>query len=440
MISRIGRPAPAVLTGALVVMSMMAGSAVQAGSPIWAPESVARLIEEALAQNLEIRSLEARVESLEEAVSFAGALDDPRLGFGVMNLPTDSFSFNQEPMTQKQVFIAQKLPWFGKLDLKAQRQALLARRQQAILDARKLELSRKVAHSLYQLGFNAKGLEVNERLTGMVSQLLRVAETKYASGQGLQQDVLQAQVALSRLLNEKVVLQRMGRTLEDQLNELLNRTSRTPVKPPQGLTCPGWHLPADFVKKQALEGNPWLRVRQAEVDTAGVDIELAEKDYWPDMDVNVAYGQREEDLTGRNLPDFFSAGVMINIPLWASIRQKPKLAASRKGYDAEIASYRSLAEALPHRVDSLLTEISETQASYRVYAEALLLQARQWADASLSAYEVGKVEFNTMINAQIQLLSLELEAYRDLTTIYQKRAELEELIGGPVNVQAANGE
>ncbi|OPX34464.1 MAG: hypothetical protein B1H12_09980, partial [Desulfobacteraceae bacterium 4484_190.2] len=69
------------------------------------------------------------------------------------NLPTDSFSFNQEAMTQKKIFIAQKVPWFGKLSLREQGQALMASRQQAILDAKRLELSRKIATTYYEMGF-----------------------------------------------------------------------------------------------------------------------------------------------------------------------------------------------------------------------------------------------------------------------------------------------
>jgi hypothetical protein len=64
-----------------------------------------------------------------------------------------------------------------------------------------------------------------------------------------------------------------------------------------------------------------------------------------------------------------------------------------------------------------------------LYTSTLLLQARQWADSAQSAYEVDKLEFNSMINAQMQVLRLQLQADTYLYQLYQKRAELEELIG-----------
>ncbi len=401
-------------------------------SPIWAPPELARLIEEGLDQNKEIKSLEDRVESLKKEIPFAGSLDDPRLGFAILNLPTDTFDFDQEPMTQKQIFLAQKFPWFGKLDLRTQRAALKAVRQQAILDAQRLELARKIAVAYYELGYVATSLQTNARLTDIVSQLLGVAETRYATGRGLQQDVLQAQVEVSKLLDEKITLEKTRRNLEDRVNELLNRESFTPVQPPLDLSFPDLQLEIERLQDKALKENPQLRVRQAQIDIAAKEIELARKDYWPDMDVKIAYGQRDEDLTGRDLPDLVTGSVTMNIPLWQKSRQNSKLAAVKMDHQAAVNFYRNLVESLPHRVDALVTEIHDTQKNYRLFNEALLLQADQWASSSLSAYEVGAVEFNTMIGAQTRLLRFELQTANYLFRIYQKRAELEETLGGPL--------
>jgi outer membrane protein TolC len=236
-------------------------------------------------------------------------------------------------------------------------------------------------------------------------------------------------VELSKLLDEKISLEKMRRTLEDQINELLNRESFIPVQPPQGLSYPELELNVKRLQGKALKENPRLKIRQAEIEIAAVEIELARKDYWPDMDLMLAYGQREEDFNGRDLPDFISASVTMNIPLWQKNRQDPKLAATKKGHEAAIKFYRNLAEILPHKVDALATEIRDTQKNYRLFTEALLLQADQWASSSLKAYEVGAVEFNTMIGAQIRLLRFELQAANYMYEIYRKRAELEEVLG-----------
>jgi outer membrane protein TolC len=386
------------------------------------------LIQETIIRNNELQSLQAQVNSLKSEVPFAGSLEDPKLSLGVLNLPVDTFSFDQEPMTQKQVALSQKFPWFGKLDLRAQQAVIVALRQEALLEAKKLEIARQVATDYFELGYVDRSLEINRRLFEMVRQLLRVAETRYATGQGLQQDVLQAQVELSRLMDEKIDLRKMRRMLEDRINGLMNREIFSSVEPEEP-TYGDEALETKALLQVALQGNPWLKVRQAEIDIANLEVELAEKDYWPDMDVRVAYGQREEDFTGRSLPDFFSAAVILNLPVWQKNRQDSKLAASRADYQAAVKAYRNTISRLPHQLDALVTEINDTQSNYRLYTKGLLLQADHWSQAAASSYEVGKVDFNTMINAKLKLLRFEQQALRYRKTVLQKRAELGELSG-----------
>ncbi len=402
---------------------------------IWAPPQLAVLIEEGLTKNQDIQSLASKVESLKEEISFAGSLNDPRIGLGLLNLPTDTFRFDQEPMTQKQIFIAQKIPWFGKLDLRSQRAAMKAIRQEAILNAKRLELARQIASSYYELGFVASGQKINDRLIKMLTQLLRVSETRYASGQGLQQDVLQAQVELSKLLDEQITLDKKRRMVEDRINSMLNRESFTPVTPPESLKQPDLVIETENLQTRALTTNPWLKVKLAEIELANLDIELAQKDYWPDMDFKVAYGQRDDSQTGQDRADFFSTSVVMNIPLWQHKRQDKKLSATKLRHKAASQSYQNLAHSLPHKIDALVTDIRNLQKNHELITGALIVQADQWARSSLTAYEVGKVNFNTTINAQIRLLRFELQSENYLFSIYKKRAELEEVLGQPIMSQ-----
>jgi outer membrane protein TolC len=394
----------------------------------WDEPGLDLLIQETLDRNNELQSLQEQVNSQKSEVPFAGSLEDPKLSLGVLNLPVDSFSFEQEPMTQKQVALSQKFPWFGKLDLQTQKAVIKALRQQAVLEAKRLELVRQVAGDYFELTFVDRSLEINGELAEIVKQLLQVSETRYATGQGLQQDVLQAQVELGRLTDERIELQKRRRILEDRLNGLMNREAYSIVQPAEAAYADET-LEKESLLAATLERNPLLKIRQADVDLAALEIDLAEKDYWPDMDVRVAYGQREEDRTGRGLPDFFSAAVTFNIPLWQKNRQDSKLAAAKAGYQAALKAYRNVASRLPYQLDALITEVNDTQANYEFYTKALMLQADHWAQAATSAYEVGKVEFNTMINARINLLRFEQQALRYRKTVLQKRAEIGELSG-----------
>ncbi len=415
----------------LIFFSVIHDEKCLAETAVWSTPDLKALIDEGLTSNKEIKSIESMIESLKDNIDYADSLPDPRIGIALLNLPADSFKFDEQAMTQKQIFMAQKFPWFGKLNLKSQQAGLKVVRQQAVLEARKLELARKIASTYFELGFIAKGQEINLRLADMMKQIIRNAETRYATGRGLQQNIFQAQVELSKLIDEKIILGKKRRVKVDRVNELLNRLGFTPVNPPASIKCPDQKLNADNLTPMALKQNPWLKVKGIETDQARLGIKLAKKDYWPDMDVKVAYGLREE-VMDQDLDDFVSASVMMNLPLWQNKRQDKKLTATEKNLDAAIKSYENLADTIPHKIDALVTEINDIQKSYKLYKESLIVQAKQWAKSSISDYEVGKVEFNTMINAQIRLLRFELQSEKYLFEIYQKLAELEELIGGTI--------
>ncbi len=149
-----------------------------AKTTIWAPAPLNDLIEEGLSNNQSIRSLQSQIEALNALESVAGSFQDPRLGIGVLNLPIDSFRFDQEPMTQKQISISQKFPWFGKLDLKSQRAALTTGQKKILLISEELTLSKKIADAWYDLGFVSKSQEINSRLIQMVQQILHLSKPK----------------------------------------------------------------------------------------------------------------------------------------------------------------------------------------------------------------------------------------------------------------------
>ena len=393
------------------------------------PPELERLIAELVENNEELQSMAEERDALAAEISVAGALDDPRLGIGVANLPTDTFSFSQEPMTQKALFIAQKFPWFGKLDLRSQKAVVAVERQRALIEARQLELVKALANAYYDLGFIDESLRVNGELFQMVQQMLQIAEASYASGQGLQQDVFQAQVELGKLIDDRIDLEKRHHTLAARINELLNRPAYGEVQGPGDLAFQELVLDPEAVQRWTLDNNPMLRVRQADIDRAVVNIDLARKNYYPDMDFNVAYGQRDEDLTGRDLPDFVSASVVVNLPLWRNQKQDKQLLAEENRHKAATKAYESLQHALPHQVDAVLNEIDAIQENMRLFGGGLLEQTANWSQSSLSAYEVGKVDFDTMIKAHMRALQFQLQAQRYRFQYTTKLTELETLAG-----------
>ncbi len=424
------------LLGLMVQPWARAGQEMQETTPLTAPPALAALVAEGLANNQQLQSQRSQVDALREAIPAAGALDDPVLGLALLNLPVDTWRFNQEPMTQKQVRIAQKLPWFGKLDLKTQKALLAAKIAEARWQGQRLALARQIVTAYFDLAMAVRGDQINAQLMALVQQLMQSTESRYAGGMGLQQDVLQAQVELSRLTDEQNDLADRRRSQNRKLNALLNRPDFQAVTPVVKVPVPSMNLDTQRLQSMALSRNPEIVASGLAIEQAAVGEDLARKAFYPDFDVSLSYGFREDDRLGADRPDFFSAGVNLNIPLYRHRKQTPLLEAAAKSRQAAAEALRDLQLSLPHRIETVNSAIRRLQDSHRLYTSTLLLQAGQWADSAQSAYEVDKLEFNSMINAQMQVLRLQLQADTYLYRLYQKRAELEELIGAPLPATA----
>ena len=363
---------------------------------IWAPPGLAPVIANAISNNKEIESMASTLESLKEKIPAAGSLPDPNLGLAVLNLPTNSFKFDEQAMTQKQISITQKFPWFGKLDLATRKAEIAALKFEASLNAKKINLSRKIVTLYYELAIVKKSQETNTRLTDMVQRISRVAETKYSTGRGLQQDIFQAEVELSKLLDEKISLDKMARVTRLKLGELSGRDLALKTAPPSSMEEPAFILKPEELKKAAAKWNPMLTIKQLERDEAKIDIDMAKKDYFPDVGVKLAYGQRDKDMSGNRLDDFFSASVDIPVPLWQHRKQDKNRTAAEKRLQAMQSAYENLENIIPLKIDSLVTEIDDLRKNYRLYKDSLIVQAEQWSKSAMSGYEVGNFFLNRL--------------------------------------------
>lgn len=390
------------------------------------------LIEEALSRNQEIKAMEAAIEGLHSRAGFEGALTDPQIGFSVSNLPVDSFNFHDEPMTQKQIYMGQKFPWPGKRALKSRTVEFEAEKLEYQLISKKLAITRSIADNYYDLGFIAESLTLNQNVADLVQKLMKVAGTRYTSGKGNRQDILMARMELDKREDERIRLENTYRQIEDRINGLLNREDFKPVPHPETPVFFDRIPESSGLVAQSIETNPELAVLKLDIEKNAAQKMLARKDYYPDVDMRLTYGQRDDDPMGRSRSDFVSLSAGLTIPLWKHQRQDKNLASQESLEHSARLRFLNLQSRLPHDVDRLVTDIRETIRRYSLYTNKLIPTAKDIARSAQSDYEVGKSEFGTMINAQIKALTMDLEAKNLLFLIEKKRAELDEIVGLPL--------
>jgi cobalt-zinc-cadmium efflux system outer membrane protein len=385
----------------------------------------------ALADNPSLAQIKARSEAMAAIPSQEGSLPDPTLNFGALNLPTaNGLNLQKEDMTMLEVGISQPIPFPGKLALREKAATFEAEAAAHTVEEARLQLARDVNIHWWQLMFVHRSLLIISDTEQQLKQLARIADTQYRVGKGLRQDVLSALLAQTRLTKEKAQHLAMHRAELARLNALLNRPADKAVHLPDAVDV---HLPAigsaPDLQAQSEKSRPRLAERKNAIDAAQSRLELAEKDYYPDFTVGTAYAFRQNTPDGQSRSDFASVQLSMTLPIYTG-RKQAKAVNQRQ---SELLKERyALDEA--HR--EIQTEINAALALYQGSVEQfellkndMLPLAQQNVAASLSAYQVGKADFQSVIQAQNAWFDYQNQYWQALAEAHQALAQLAAAVG-----------
>ncbi len=211
----------------LLILFHMNSAMAENGRP---SEELPRLVSTALANNPELKASDARWHMFKEKIEQARSLDDPMLTLAIRNgVFTDPLNFGKEPMTGKVIELSQKLPFWGKRELRGEIAAKTAESYQWTVAERKVELERMVKEAWYRLYYIDKSIGIVDKNTKILDDFVTIAETRYSVNRGTQTDIFKAQVERSKLMDMRLSLEQQRKSEQANLNTLLYRPAETPV-------------------------------------------------------------------------------------------------------------------------------------------------------------------------------------------------------------------
>jgi len=378
--------------------------------------------------------MQARAEAMAFIPSQAGALPDPMLTLGAVNLPTDTFDRDQEAMTQMQIGIEQSLPFPGKRGLKERAAEFDAEAAASNVDETRLRLIQNVKQTWWRIYYIDRALDIVARNQDLLRQFVKIAQTKYTVGDGLQQDVLLAQVELSKLFDSEIKLQGLRQQQVPRLNALLDWPVNMPVKLPEQVDEElAGMLPESQLFTRAETVRPLLEQKRLEVEAARTRRDFAKRDIYPDFKLGAAYGFRDGDNPdGSSRADFATIRLGISLPLYAGRKQD-------KAVDQRTSELLQKQNALQDEWGKVQAEISAALADYQraskqveLFKTGIIPQARQSVASMMSGYQVNKVDFLNLVRAQITLYNFETQYWNALSEANQALARLDAAVGEEV--------
>lgn len=327
--------------------------------------------------------------------------------------------------------LSQTFPWLSKLTLRGDMATEAANVMQQNYEAVKLRLFFRVKKSYYEYYYLARAIAITRENVELVKYLEGVARARYRAGAEAYANVIKAQVELGTLIDRVKTLQDLRDPIIAELNAALNRPPEAPLPRPQSvsemeITCSQQDL-IDWLS----ENNPELKAKDFEIAQARTGIDLAKKNYFPDITLGAEYVDTDDALnptTPDSGKDPVMAMISVNIPIWYG-RYRAAEQEARAQWQAAKQSRVNAANNLYAAVKMAFYTFRDAKRKINLYKHTLIPKGDESLKVTQMAFETGKVDFINLIDAQRILLEFRLAYERALADHAQSLAKLEILVG-----------
>jgi outer membrane protein TolC len=356
----------------------------------------------------------ATVSAATEQVGRATELPDPKLRFGVDNLPvsgSDAYSLTRDFMTMKRIGFLQDFPNGDKLKARGERAAREQALESASLEAQRAALRQDIAVTWLELHYARRAHEAIEQLARQHRLESETIAGAISGGRVTLAGAVAQRSALESARDRVLEQQRVVARAAAALAALVGNAAQRPLGAPPDTTKLA-HSPAALIGE--LQAHPVQRVFEEREAVAATEVALATSAGRPDWGVEVSYGQRSP-----NFSNMLTVMVSIDLPIDKSRRQNRDVA-SKLNLLERARSEREEARRM-HEAEVRATvsdwEIAGERA--RRFDAVLLPLARERVELALAAYRGGRGDLTAVLEArraqtetQLNSLGAELERAR----------------------------
>jgi outer membrane protein TolC len=326
--------------------------------------------------------------------------------------------------------LSQKIPFPGKLRLKGKTAQKQAQMMKAKYEAVEREIIKKVKFAYYDLWWVDKAIQITEAEKDILANLESVAKERFETNLSPQQDVLKAQVMISKLIDKLFLLKRQRRSLEAKINSLLNRPQATPLGEVEEINPAEFDYALEQLRSIASENRQELIAANLDVERKEYEQSLARLDYLPDFTLGFNYIDIDDGHTSQpdDGQDAWMGTVSLNLPIWLE-RLDAQVKEKKRKLQASKNNFKNVENTVAFEVEDLYFKINTYKEIISLYDTALIPQTEQSFQAAKTAYETGKVDFLNWLDSERVLLQTRLAYYKAVSDYQKSIAFLERVVG-----------
>jgi outer membrane protein TolC len=388
------------------------------------------VIREALEKNPEAQSALHAINALQRRVPQVKALPDPMVSVGWAGNPAPFSVMQGDSSSYRGVTVSEQFPYPGKLKLRGAIASKEADAAQANYEAIRRRVTAEARAAYFDYFYFDRAIQTTERNKELLEKLSKIAEARYRVGKAMQADVLRSQVEISLLIEKLTVLEQQRDTAQARLNTFMVRSPESPLPPAAEVEPATIRYTLDELYALAADNDTTVLLNKRMVERGHLAVALAQRDYRPDIGVSYMYQQRSA------LPDMNGVTVSVSIPVFYKNKQRQSVAeASENLISAE--------KMRDNRLNEVRFELKQqylgAKASERLltlYSKGVVPQSSLALESSMASYQVGNVDFLSLLSNFTTLLDYETDYYRQLADYRTSLARIEVLTGvdvtGPV--------
>ncbi len=405
-------------------MVMTVHSCVFAQEAAVTPTPLAALIAEAESSNTQITAAEHGARAARQVAPQKTTLPDPKLTLQQFSVgsPRPFAGYTNSNFGYIGIGASQELPYPGKLRLRGQVAEREADTEQAQVEVTKVSVDDAVKADYLQLAYLQETLGILQSNESVLGQLIQDATIHYTVGQGMQEDVLQAQVERTKIVREITLHHQQMGQIQAALKGVLNRDQASPDLVTELLSESKVQLSSPQLLQLVRQHNPQVQVDAGSVRKQDVQLASAKRDGKPDFGLSYMYQN-----TDRKYRDYYMLTFDVRFP-------------RKKRVNAEIAEAAEMLAQSKETLDAgLQRQLADVQQQFvlatsdedllKEYREGLIPQSDAAYRATLSAYAANREQFTHVLLYFTNLLDLKLEVAKTLADHETALAHLESLTG-----------
>ena len=411
-----------VLTAAFVLAAALSAFGQQPAASN--PTPLSQLLAEAATNNPQISAADHGARAARQMAPQVTTLPDPKFTYQQFSVgsPKPFAGYTNSDFAYIGVGASQELPYPGKLRLRGQVAERDADTKQAEIEVTKTGIADAVKADYLQLAYLQQTLGILRQNETVLDQLIQSATAHYQVGQGMQQDVLQAQVERTKIVREITMHHQQMGQVQAHLKGLLNRDQGSADIVTKDLVESPFNHTSEELLAMVRQSNPQIQVDASSIRKQDAQLESAKREGKPDFELGYMY-----ENTDRKYRDYYVLSFDVRFP-------------RKKRVNAEIA------EAAENRAQSQQTlnahseqQLAEVQQGYikatsdeellKEYREGLIPQSDAVYRATLNSYASNREQFTHVLSYFTDVLNLKLEYAQTLEEHEAALAHLESMTG-----------